>query len=398
LSDLSALAGFDARVDSALSGADEGDARRVWETLGACGIVDSLYHADAHRLDHRRLDVLLTALDARASFGVVLSVCVQVATVIPILRESAAEHAIARDMLARLIRGEIVVAFAVTDHGLSGSALLGLRTAVSLGPRWAIVAGGKDWITNAVGCDHALVLCRFRPARHFSSFCWVLVPADCPGVTAVPAGGQPFASAGLGHLRFEDVSLSAGHVVGRPGRALLDFAKHVTTERLAGAMWSRALCRRVLRDTRAWLMRRQGLTGPLWDNAAVRERYARCLVELTRIDAIVEALVGRVAARGSGGLDLAVKASVGESVDLILGGCAALRGADSLREGGEAWLRAAASVFALGGGATGAMLAGVADHAEVLLADPARARRAAGGDVDEGLGPVAEDVPSGRVG
>jgi hypothetical protein len=68
---------------------------------------------------------------------------------------------------------------------------------------------------------------------------------------------------------------------------------------------------------------------------------------------------------------MALKAAVGASVEQILGECADLRGADAFRDGGEASLRAEAAMFRVAGGATGAMLAGIADHADTLL----RARR-----------------------
>jgi hypothetical protein len=64
---------------------------------------------------------------------------------------------------------------------------------------------------------------------------------------------------------------------------------------------------------------------------------------------------------------MALKAAYAESAERILSECVSLRGADSFRDGGLARLREQAAMFGIAGGATGAMLAGVADHADELL-------------------------------
>jgi alkylation response protein AidB-like acyl-CoA dehydrogenase len=338
------------------------DGRALWRSLGRAGLLEPV--AGGPEVDAARLGDLLAELDARLPVGPVLSVCVQVATVLPLLRVAAAGGALAASVRDRALRGEAVVALAATDAGVSGSALLDARTEVRPSGDGVLLTGGKDWIANAGHCDHALVLARHRPARHFTSFCWVLVPAGCPGVSCRPATTTLFDGAALGHLRFDGVALDRAHVVGRPGRALAEFAARIGTERLAGALWARALCRRVLADTHEHLRGRSAGAGTLWENAAVRERFARCLVELRRLDALCAA---HGAGPGGASDGMVLKAACAETVDRVLGECASLRGADAFRDGGLASLRAQAAMFGIAGGATGAMLAGIADHADEVL-------------------------------
>jgi alkylation response protein AidB-like acyl-CoA dehydrogenase len=344
----------------AVGAAATDDPRALWRALGRAGILEAVSGGSA--VDAGRLGDLLAELDARLPVGPVLSACVQVATVIPLLRAVAGESPLACETLRRTLRGETIVALAATDAAVSGSALLDGRTELRDAGDGVVLDGGKDWITNAGHCDHVLVLARHRPARHFTSFCWVLVPAGQAGVSCQPAAGELFRGAGLGHLRFAHVALRREHVVGRPGRALAEFAVHMGTERLAGALWGRALCRRVLADTHRHLRSRSLGDGVLWDNAAVRERFARCVVELRRLDALCA-----VHAEGSAAGGMVLKAACGETVDRILGECVDLRAADAFRDGGVASLRAEAAMFGIAGGATGAMLAGIADHADELL-------------------------------
>ncbi len=64
---------------------------------------------------------------------------------------------------------------------------------------------------------------------------------------------------------------------------------------------------------------------------------------------------------------MALKVAVAEGLDVVLRECTQLLGAESFVDGGIAELRAAVSMFGVAGGAVGAMLAGVADHADALL-------------------------------
>jgi acyl-CoA dehydrogenase len=339
------------------------DGRAVWRALGRAGLVAELFSPAGEpcpRLD--RIDVLLEVLDERCPVGTVLSVCVQVATALPILREASGTELMLKAYGAAE-RGEAMVALAVTDTGAAGSDLMALTTEARLVDDRVHLDGGKSWITNACSADYALVLARHRSARHFTSFVLVLVPTGAEGVRAEPAGGALFAGSAVGHLRFDGVTLDRDHLVGPAGRGLLTFARHVGTERIAGAYWARAICRRVLADTRQRLAGRIAGGRPLWDNDAVRDRFARCLVELRRIDAMCAQHVDDGTLLSS----MLLKAATAQSLELVLTECVQLSGADAFRPGGPAELRAEAAMFGIAGGATGAMLAGIAEHAGELV-------------------------------
>lgn len=333
----------------------------LWRELGRVGVLDRLYVSGGEP-NRRVLETLLATLDAHQLPGMVLSICVQAASAVPLLCALAGGRAEAR--AARV--GEVVVALAATDEAVAGSALLDSQTRVDADGNEVVLNGGKDWITNAGSCDVALVLARRRPARHFTSFAWVLVPAGHPGVYVEPAVTRYFAGAAVGHLRFDGVRLPATHMIGRPGRALAEFARHVASERLAGALWARALCRRVLLETQQYLRSRSAGETTLWENAAIRERFARCLVEWRRLDAVCAVQSGPAPDATSG---MVLKAAYADSADRILGECAALHGAEAFRSGGLADLRAEVAMFGVAGGATGALLAQVADRAGEVMGD-----------------------------
>ncbi|MFI7079814.1 acyl-CoA dehydrogenase family protein [Micromonospora sp. NPDC049903] len=358
-------ADFTAALGTALAGVDTADARALWRALGVGGVVAALCPDGGNQPDPRRLATLLTELDARCPLGVTLSVCVQVATVLPLLSEAATAGPVA-ETVAGMVRGETVVALAVTDAGASGSDLLDATTRAKLGDDAVTLDGGKEWITNATTCHAALVLARHREPRHFTSFCWLLVPISTPGVTVEPTG-RAFAGSGVGHLRFDGVALEPNALVGRPGRALAGFARQVGVERLASALWSRAICRRLLTGLGEWLRARPAADGTLWDHPAVREQYARCLVALCQLDALCAPLLDGPPGPPSTVTGMVLKVAAAETVETIAAEAVHLRGADAFRDGGEAALRTEAAMFGIAGGATGTMLAGLADHADDLL-------------------------------
>ncbi|MEE1943037.1 acyl-CoA dehydrogenase family protein [Streptomyces sp. TRM 70361] len=364
-------AAFSATVRAALTDlSPNAPADRVWAALGACGALRGLYRRGVvtGTTPHpAKLAALLAAVDARADNGVTLSVLVQVASAIPLLAARAPATGPVRRTLEEALDGKASVALAATDGAAPGSDLPGLATRVQIAPETVVVDGRKRWITTACTAEHLLVLARHRPGRHFTSFTWVLVPAATAGVQVRPAGGDLLGAARTGHIDLTGVRLDADYLVGRPGRGMADFAHHMGTERLAGALWAVALTGRMLRDTRTALTGRTVDGRPLWHNDAVRQRFADCLVRARQLKALCEMLGERITDDHDLVAAALLKAATGPTVDHVLAECAQLRGADGFAPGGVQEVRCEAGVFGIGGGVTGLVLATVADHAETVL-------------------------------
>jgi acyl-CoA dehydrogenase len=353
----------------------------LWRALGREGVLAGLYQRGAAdtRPDPGRLGVLLTELDARCPTGPVLTVSVQAATALPLLAEGAASD-LARKVCDEATGGGLVLALAATDAAAPGSDLMAAATRARLSDAEVVIDGGKRWITNACTADYMLVLARHRPVRHFTSFVWVLVPVTAAGVSVTPAGQGLFDGSGLGHVSFDGVRLSSDHVVGRPGRAMASFARHISTERLAGGLWARAISRRVLADTRDRLAGRLLHEATAWENAAIQERFARCLVELWRLDAACARHIASFDRPDAMITGMLLKVAAAASVQLVVGECLQLCGADAFAAGDLARLSAEVAAWSLAGGATGTLLAGIAGHADDLLAPDHHEQQAAGDD------------------
>lgn len=343
------------------------DGQEVWAALGSAGLIAHCYRDGtvAAGVDPWRLGRVLAAVDARFSIAATLSASVQLATALPVLAAGTGPKA--ERALARAVTGEAVIALAATDV-TAGTDLTALRTEVRTTDGRLEVHGRKTWISNTTTAQQFLVLARHRAGRHFTHFTWVLVPADAPGVTVRPADSALFARSGVGHVEFDHVLLERDHILGRTGMGLPGFARHIGTERLAGALWGVALCRRVLDSTHRHLVGRQHGDGTLWDLDSVRQRFAACLVRTRELHALARQLGEAVAYGRDATAAATLKAAAGDTVGHVLGECAHLWGAAGFASGGMQEIRAQAALFGIGGGATEVVLSTVADNAEAVLA------------------------------
>ncbi|MFH8569982.1 acyl-CoA dehydrogenase family protein [Streptomyces sp. NPDC017993] len=343
---------------------------QVWAALGRAGLITPAYRDGDVRTgaDPDGLAQLLAAVDTRFSLAATLSVSVQLATALPILATGRSQ--VAQDALASALTGRATVALAATDV-TAGTDLTALRTRVRIDDDALEVTGEKNWIANTTTAAFFLVLARHRPGRHFTHFTWVLVPADAPGVTAGPADSVLFADSGAGHVVLDGVRLDRDHLLGRVGFGLPLFARHIATERLAGAQWAVALCRRVLDDTLRHLSGRPHGEGTLWDLDGVRQSFAACLVRVRELQALVVYHADQVAVRHDTTAAATLKAAAGATVNHVLTECGQLWGAAGFATGGIQELRAQAALFGIGGGANEVVLGAVADVADTVLADMA---------------------------
>ena len=341
--------------------------RAVWADLGANGTLAGLYRRQDTGLTlvPDRLRDILHALDQRGRNGVTLGACVQLATAIPLLAEGTSPPA--GTALDAAVRGESVTALAATDAG-AGSDLSALGTDVEIGAGGLTLSGRKRWITNAAACDQILVLARHRPGRHFTNFSWVLVPRDTQGVRISPVATRLFDGAALGDIEFTGVRLPPDHLVGPPSRGMTLFARHITRERLAGAVWAAALCRRALTDVHASLGCRLSVDQPLWSLSTLRHRLASAIVEVRMLEGLTRELEQRIADGYDPSAAALLKTAAARVAARVLDQCARLEGADGYLPGHAQDLRAEAAVFGIGGGTTDLMLDTIADHADALLA------------------------------
>lgn len=352
------------RVGQAVASA--ADATALWRELGRLGVLTEMWSSGrGDKVEIDALEAMLEKLDATTDSGMVLSVCVQTALAIPLLKAGSHDNAFVRDVYDRARTGRVVVAVAATDCDISGSALMELRTEVLHSGGRMVLRGCKAWISNATHSDFVLVLARRTPGWEITNFCWILLPVVTSRLIVEKIESPCFSGAGLGNFKFHDVEISETNILSQPARSMAELGRQLASERLAGALWLLMICNRAMRECLRHLRSRSiGRDGTLWDNDAIRERFANCLVDLLGLRAMCHTYRGAADCRAA---IMALKTALGDRADRILSECVALTGTHAFDESGLALLREEVAMLRVAGGAPGAMLAVIADRADDLL-------------------------------
>jgi alkylation response protein AidB-like acyl-CoA dehydrogenase len=138
-------------------------------------------------------------------------------------------------LLPPLLRGDVVAAVAYTEHG-AGSDLTAVETLAVPDGDGFVLSGDKALVTGGHKSAWCITIARTDidapPAGAFTMF---VVPLDAPGVTVrrrTTANGWD-----LSEIRFDDVRVEAGAVLGTVGKGFSQMAAALLDER-SGAAWA----------------------------------------------------------------------------------------------------------------------------------------------------------------
>ena len=191
--------------------------------------------------------------------------------------------ACADEWLARLVRGDAVAAFALTEAN-AGTDLGGIATTARKDGDDYVLDGEKITISNAGVADYYVVFAVSEPdapaSRRLSAF---VVPADVDGVSAEPTsvlGGHP-----IGTVRMVSARIPESHRLGEAGRGLgLALA---TLHRYRPTVGAAAVgfAARALDESLAYTRSRKQFGAPLSELPLVQARLAdmACDIDAARL-------------------------------------------------------------------------------------------------------------------
>ena len=158
---------------------------------------------------------------------------VVVATLLSAILARNAPAALARRWVPAIVRGDAIVALAVTEpRGGSDAANMRLRARRD-GDEF-VINGEKTSVTFSDSADAYLLFARTgRPEDGARGVTALLVPADTPGIRATRFDDVGSVALGRGSVFFDDVRVPAGHCVGEVGKGF--------TQVMQGFDYSRAL-------------------------------------------------------------------------------------------------------------------------------------------------------------
>lgn len=214
------------------------------------------------------------------------------------LLESCGPGSVGRQALARALRGECLLAHAVSEAG-AGSDLGAIRTRLDASAPGFRLTGRKAFVSMGVQADWYCVLAQGPGAGRFPlNMTLALVPRGAPGVRLHPR------LATLGHrsmdvcdVEFEGVEIPEGHILGAQGMGYLVQAKQFIEERIISAFRSTATAFYLCEASWAHASRRTAFGKPLAEHQALyfrlAELRARCLLSReANLDALGALLAG----------------------------------------------------------------------------------------------------------
>lgn len=227
--------------------------------------------------------VLLTLEFTRASvvyrsrFSTVIGLCSQA-----ILDHGSVEQK--RALLPRMVMGELVTAFALTEES-AGSDASAVETVLTDTGRGFRLDGSKRFITNGAWADLYLVFARDPAGGGLTT---VLVPADAPGVVSHAATTMNGHEAGpVGSIGFDSVDVPYGSVLGDRGSGLKAALRGINHARTHVAATCVGQGERLLREVGRFADSRQQFGMRLADLGALQALIGRGYAEMSAARSLV---------------------------------------------------------------------------------------------------------------
>jgi len=189
-----------------------------------------------------------------------------------------------RDLLPRVIAGEIRLAFALTEPG-SGSDAGSITTrAVRDGDGWRIT-GQKMYITCAHKADYLVVVTKTRPEAGHRGITVFLVDARASGVTMTPLKGLGRRMIHTNQVFLDDVHVPATHMLGEEDGGWKNMMKGLNIERLCLAAAAAGNCQRIVDYARDYARERVQFGQPITRFQAIEHKFAemQMMTETSRV-------------------------------------------------------------------------------------------------------------------
>jgi acyl-CoA dehydrogenase len=214
---------------------------------------------------------------ASATLAVIL--CVHNSLAAEPLQESGSAEQQAR-WLPRLVRGETIGAFALTERQSGSDAANQQTVAVAVEGGYRL-RGSKVWVTNAEAADMAIAFAATEPGQGGGGISAFLVPMDAPGLARAPSP-DTLGVRGLGcvDLTFEDVFVPESGLLGRRNAGFALAKRALEGGRVAVAAQALGVGRAALREAIDYSQRRQAFGHPIAVFQAIQFQLADIATEL----------------------------------------------------------------------------------------------------------------------
>jgi len=187
-------------------------------------------------------------------------------------------------VLPRILAGEAVACFALSEPNIGSDAANVETRAEQVGDGWKI-NGRKLYISNGPICDVGVVFARTPIADGRHGVSCLLFESKAQGFSCTPLRKMGMHSCPLGELLFDDVVVPAGHLIGQPGHAFALAKKYLNVGRCVVAFAALGIAEVALEAAVLYAKDRQQFGRPIGAFQMVQQMVAdmMALVETSRL-------------------------------------------------------------------------------------------------------------------
>ena len=202
--------------------------------------------------------------------------------------------ALKKRVVPPVLAGHRIAALAVTEPG-GGSDVASLKcSAVRDGDHY-VLNGEKVFITSGVRADYITVAVRTDPASQGASgVSALLVDGDTPGLSRTPLKKMGWWSSDTAHLRFDNVRVPVGHLLGVEHQGFKVFMKNFNSERLSMSAAACAYAQACLDEALAWARERVTFGQPLSQRQVIRHKLVDMALKVDAARTLVYELAWRL--------------------------------------------------------------------------------------------------------
>ena len=214
----------------------------------------------------------------------------------PVLRHGSAQ--IQQQVIPPVLRGEQIAALAITEPG-GGSDVASLRTTARLdGGEW-VINGEKVFITSGMRADWITVAVRTGDAgaKGAGGISMIVVPGNASGLHRTELKKMGWWCSDTAHLRFDNVRVPAGHLLGEEGGGFRIIMTNFNGERLAMSAMALGFAQACYDEALDWARQRKTFGAALVERQVIRHK----LVDMQMRIASTQAWLDAVTVRADGG-------------------------------------------------------------------------------------------------
>ncbi|MES2973835.1 MAG: acyl-CoA dehydrogenase family protein [Pseudomonadota bacterium] len=217
----------------------------------------------------------------------------------PVLRHGTA--ALQQQVIPPVLRGEKIAALAITEPG-GGSDVASLRTTARRDGNDWVINGEKVFITSGMRADWITVAVRTGEtgSKGSAGVSMLVVPGEAKGLSRTELKKMGWWCSDTAHLRFDNVRVPAGNLLGEEGGGFRIIMTNFNGERVAMSAMALGFAQACYDEALDWSRQRKTFGAALVERQVIRHKLVDMQMRISSTAAWLDAVTARCDAGDEG--------------------------------------------------------------------------------------------------